>query len=120
MWWPQPKQATSATMAIVYITVGALMDVWTVIYWIYLRGEDQTTVSSTTYLWVYGFFFSGMVLMAIGFGLGYIGRSAKQAEVSAPPPMMQMPTAGQVVPAPVAQPVQGNPPGVAPAVSVPR
>src|SRR5947208_9972695 len=88
MWWGQPKQATSATMAIVYITVGALMDVWTVIYYIYARRHN---FDDNTFLWIYGFFFSGLVLMAIGFALGRIGRSAKQAEVSPPPTQVMTP-----------------------------
>src|SRR5260221_3239117 len=69
MWWGQPKQASSATMSIVYITVGALTDVWTIIYYIYLgrHGADDNT-----YLWVSGFFFTGIVLMTIGFALGWI------------------------------------------------
>ena len=68
MWTFQSKQATSAVMAVVYITVGALMDVWTVIYYIYLT---RRTVSDTAYLWCYGFFFSGVVLMVIA-GVGML------------------------------------------------
>jgi len=103
MWWAQPKQATSATMAIVYITVGALMDVWTVIYYIYLNrhGADDTT-----YLWVEGFFASGIVLMGIGFALGAIGRSAKQAEVSAPPPQINTGVPGMMAGVPAQQATQ--------------
>ncbi len=106
MLWGQPKQATSATMSIVYITVGALMDVWCVIYYIYLNrhGADDTT-----YLSLYGFFFSGIVLMTIGFALGWIGRAAKQAEVAPPPPTINagvgtMP--GATAGTPVTQPTQ--------------
>jgi hypothetical protein len=83
MFWGQPKQATSATMSIMYITIGALINVWTIVYYIYLKrhGADDNTL-----LWVYGFFFSGIVLVTIGFALGWIGRVAKQAEVAPPPP----------------------------------
>ena len=35
--WAEPKQARSATMALVYITIGARTDVWTVIYYIWLQ-----------------------------------------------------------------------------------
>ena len=115
MWWPQPKQATSATMSIVYITVGALMDVWTVIYYIYLL--RQPDVDDNTFLWVYGFFFSGIVLMSIGFGLGWIGRAAKQAEVSAPPTQVIAPAGAAAAVAPTAQPVAPAPAVQAPGVA---
>ena len=35
--WGQSKQATSATMAVLYIAVGALTDDWIVVYYIYLN-----------------------------------------------------------------------------------
>jgi len=120
MFWGQPKQATSATMSIVYITLGALIDVWTVIYHIYL---DRHGADDTTYLWVYGFFFSGIVLMAIGFALGWIGRSAKQAEVAPPPPIINtgvgtIPAAAQIPqasqPVVLAVPTAPVPPASAP------
>jgi hypothetical protein len=117
MLWGQPKQATSATMSIVYITVGALMDVWCVIYYIYL---DRHGADANTYLWVYGFFFSGIVLMTIGFSLGWIGRSAKQAEVAPPPPTINtgigtMPAATQPAqPVVLAAPASPVPPAPAP------
>lgn len=119
MWWAQPKQATSATMAIVYITVGALMDVWTVIYYIYLNRHET---DDNTFLWVYGFFFTGIVLMTIGFGLGAIGRSAKQAEVAPPPPQINSGVAGMPAAAPTAtQPIVVAVPAapVAPASAAP-
>jgi hypothetical protein len=124
MWWGQPKQATSAKMAIIYITVGALMDVWTVIYFIYLRRHNET--DDTTFLWVEGFFATGVVLMLIGFGLGWIGRFAKQAEVSAPPPTINT-GLGAMPAATVTQPVvaavsttPAAPAPPAPSISTPR
>ena len=107
MVWGQPKQASSATMAITFITLGSLTDVWTIVYYIYLRkhGADDTT-----FLWVYGFFFTGLVLMTIGFLVGWIGRSAKQAEVAAQPAVIANPG---VAPAAVA-------PGVTAAGDGPR
>ena len=55
----ESKQARSATTALIYLTVGALMDVWTVIYYIYLWRHGGT---DTQYLWCHGFLFSGLVL----------------------------------------------------------
>lgn len=119
MWSGQPKQATSATMAIVYITVGALMDVWTVIYYIYLNrhGADDTT-----YLWVEGFFATDIVLMVIGFALGAIGRSAKQAEVAAAPTQINtgtMPAAAPQATQPIVVNVPAAPAAPAPAAPAP-
>ena len=93
---PGPKPARSATMALIYITLGALMVVWTVIYYIYL---NRYGASEESFLWCYGFFFSGLVLMVIGFGVGRIGRSAKQAEVA---PIVNPPALAGGPPAPPA------------------
>ena len=84
----EPKQARSATTALFYLTAGALLDVWTVIYYVYLQRHDG---SDNQYLMCYGFFFSGLVLLGIGLALGRIGRYAKQAEVSAMPNVVAPP-----------------------------
>jgi hypothetical protein len=95
----EPKQARSATTALIYLTVGALTVVWTIIYYIWLRRHDGTEAQ---FLWCYGFFFSGIVLMVIGLALGRIGRAARAAEVSSPPPAqtVQQTTPPQSVPQP--------------------
>ena len=49
------KQATSATTSLKYLTLGALIDVWAIVYLFYLRSHDG---SDTTYYWVYGFNFT--------------------------------------------------------------
>jgi len=79
MLFGQPKQAQSATMALVYITIGILAMIWTAIVYIYLSRHEGTEVQ---FLTCYGFFFSGFALMTIGFGVGKIGRSAREAEVA--------------------------------------
>ena len=85
----EPKQASSATMALVYITVGALIDVWTTVYFFYLQRQG---VTGNQYLWCGGLFFTGLVLMGIGLLVGKIGRSAREAEVAASPTQVVMPT----------------------------
>ena len=72
--WGRSKQATSATLALIYITVGALTDVWTVVYYMYLNRYGG---SDTAYLWCHGFLASGLVLMVIGELVGRIGRTAR-------------------------------------------
>lgn len=67
--------------AIIYITVGTLIDVWTLV-WFWAFGRDD--LSRSTQFWLWGFFFSGLTLIVIGALLGQIGRSARKAEL--PPP----------------------------------
>ncbi len=98
MW--ETKQATSASMAVIYITIGALIDVWTTVYYVFkVRGEQ---VSSDTHLWLSGFFFSGVVFIVVGLAVGRIGRSARQAEVTSLPPGTPVPVPAMNGAAPVA------------------
>src|SRR5437588_2076744 len=84
------KPSSAARMSIMYITVGALIDVWAAVYWLYL-GRHPEGHSDVSYYWVYGFFFTGLVLLLIGLGLGEISRSARRAEL--PPAVPPEPTA---------------------------
>ncbi|MDB5391169.1 MAG: hypothetical protein JWM11_6815 [Planctomycetaceae bacterium] len=75
----ETKQATSATTSLIYITLGSLISVWMVIYYLYLRNHNG---SDTAYLWVAGFFCSGVVLFLIGLAVGRIGNASRPAETS--------------------------------------
>ena len=90
------KQASSATTSLIYLTLGGLIDVWSIVYFFYLRNHDGTDIA---YLYVYGFIFTGVVLFLIGLTVGRIGHSARSAEV-APTPTQQIVTATPVAPAP--------------------
>jgi hypothetical protein len=114
--WLQPKQASSAFMAVVYITAGSLITVWTVIYYIYLNRHGVE--SDTPYLTCAGFFFSGLVLIVIGLTLGHIGRAARQAEVTPQAIVPPVATAAAVAPTATANAVPANPPTAAPAPPV--
>ena len=92
------KQASSATTSLIYLTLGGLIDVWSVVYFCYLRTHVGTDIA---YLYVYGFFFSGVVLFLIGLAVGRIGYSARSAEV-APTPTQQVVTAPPMALAPTA------------------
>jgi hypothetical protein len=74
----ETKQASSATTAVIYITLGALMTVWSAVYYFYLHRHEGSDIQ---YVWCFGFFFSGLVLMGIGITLGHIGRAVRAAEV---------------------------------------
>lgn len=76
------KPAFGPRTAIIYITVGALIDVWTVVWYLaFARGEVMTR---NTQFWLWGFFLSGLTLVIVGVLLGHIGRAARRAEL--PPP----------------------------------
>ena len=92
------KQASSATTSLIYLTLGALIDVWAIVYFFYLRNNGGT---ETAYLYVYGFIFTGVVLFLIGLAVGRIGFSARSAEV-APTPTQQIVTAPPLAAAPLA------------------
>ena len=70
-------------MSLIYITLGALLDVWSGIWYWYLHSHADE-VSQTSYFWCAGFFLTGLTLLIIGLALGQIGRAARHAEL--PPP----------------------------------
>ncbi len=73
------KPAFGPKAAIIYITLGALIDVWTAV-WYFTAGRTEP-LGDTTRFWLFGLFLSGVTLMLIGFFLGQIGRAARKAEM---------------------------------------
>jgi hypothetical protein len=90
-------------MAIIYITLGALIDVWSGIWYFYLRNNPPQ--DNTSYYFCTGFLLTGLVLIVIGLALGPIGRSARQAEhhpeILPEEPRVTVPPAAVVPPVPV-------------------
>jgi hypothetical protein len=74
------KPSAAAFTALTYITLGALIDVWSAIWYIYLANTGRASNDPVWY-WCYGFLLTGLALLVIGFGLGQIGRSARHAEL---------------------------------------
>ena len=71
---------TSATRAaLAYITLGAIMIVWSSIYYVHLNNHPPAQGDSPWY-WCSGFLLTGVTLLLIGLAVGWIGRSARQAE----------------------------------------
>jgi hypothetical protein len=105
---PHTKTSGSARTAVVYITIGAIMDVWTALWYVYMSRHG--TASDGPYFWCYGFFLTGVTLIVIGLALGRIGRAARHAEAPpditqsnvVPPQPMMPPAAPQVPQSPVA------------------
>jgi RsiW-degrading membrane proteinase PrsW (M82 family) len=62
-----------------YITLGAVMTVWSGIWFLYLRNNPPTH-AGINYLCM-GFLVTGMVLFAIGIALGPLSRWARHAEL---------------------------------------
>lgn len=88
------KQASSATTSLIYLTLGALIDVWAIVYFFYLRTHNGSDIA---FLYVYGFIFTGAVLFLIGLAVGRIGHFARSAEV-APTPTQQIVAAPTMMP----------------------
>jgi hypothetical protein len=116
-----PKTAASARMAVGYITFGALLVVWTVIWYIYLQRHDA---SDRPYYWCAGFFFTGVTFIVIGLAVGRIGRQARHADIPPPEALVGMGEQAKAAAvqsantgAPVGVPaVPAGQPGVAPQV----
>jgi len=112
-------------ISLIYITIGALIDIWTVVAMIYYPPETD---------WgrflVAGSFITGLALLVIGLFLGHIGRAARNAELpptevtnavssaeqtaaANPPAVVTQPAAtqpGVVVPPAPQQPAKSNMP----------
>ena len=68
-------------LAIGFITGGALIDVWTLVWRFTIAGEE---LSPTQRFWFMGLLFTGLTFIVIGAFLGHIGQAARKAEM--PPP----------------------------------
>src|SRR5262245_3686063 len=92
--------------ALIYITVGSLIDIWTIVAMLYYPPETQ---------WgkflVVGFMVTGAAFLLIGLLLGPIGRAARHAEL---PPTEVTTSVEQAEESAAANPpavvVSGNPP----------
>jgi len=73
------KPSSAAPTSLFYVTVGALLSVWSGIWYVYLKNNPPAH-QSVHYL-CYGFLGTGLVLLAIGFTLGPLSRWARHAEL---------------------------------------
>src|SRR5262245_30885919 len=101
------RPAFGPRLAVAYVTIGALICVWTgVWYYGFGRGGNLTP---NQWFWVTGFFLSGLTLMVIGLLIGPLGQYARKSEM--PPPEAEKPEA-QIQETAAASPhpvVQGQP-----------
>jgi hypothetical protein len=97
------KPSKAAHMAIVYVTVGALLMVWSGVWYAWMLHQsppDAETHRDGWFYVCYAIFFSGLTLFIIGFALGRIGRAGRRAEL---PPEVAATNTAQ--PAVASQPV---------------
>ena len=76
--WLFNQPSAAARTALIYITIGTLTVIWTGVWLLYLNNNPPE--SHSVYYWCDGFLVTGLALIGIGFGLGQIGRSARQAD----------------------------------------
>lgn len=73
-----------ARSALFYTTAGALIEVWSGVWFWYLWEHPPRT--GAPWYWCYGFLFTGLLLLVIGMLVGNIGRKAREAELPPPQP----------------------------------
>jgi hypothetical protein len=86
------KPSNEARIAIIFVTLGPLIIVWSGVWYMYQYNHAPDTPASERYI-CYGSMLSGGVLLVIGLALGRIARSARQAEM---PPHEITPAEGQI------------------------
>lgn len=84
------QPAFGPKLSIGFITGGALIDVW-ILVWRYTLGPD--TLSSTQQFWFMGLLLTGVTFVVIGAFLGSIGRAARKAEL---PPVEATPAEANI------------------------
>jgi hypothetical protein len=77
--WLFNQSSSAARTALIYITAGAFVVIWSVVWYVYLQNNLPDT--NTAYYWSTGFLVTGLALVLIGLGLGQISRSAGRADL---------------------------------------
>jgi hypothetical protein len=76
----------AARSALTYITVGALMNVWSGVWFWYMYSTSEGNRDGTWWYICTGIMLSGLVLIVIGLLIGRIGREARRADAPPAPP----------------------------------
>jgi hypothetical protein len=111
--WIFNQTSPATRISLVYITTGALTVIWTSVWYAYLYRNPPE--GHGVFYVIAGLLISGITLLGIGLGLGWIGRASRPADdVAAHTP--EGPAVVAMTPA-AATPIVANPP--APAASTP-
>jgi hypothetical protein len=105
------KPSKAATLAIAFVTIGALIMVSCTVWYVWMVNHQPAdaggTHSDAPFYWCALFFFNGLTVFVIGLAIGRIGRSARRAEL--PPEVSpNQPTAQPAVASPILQPTAAN------------
>jgi hypothetical protein len=113
--------SSAAKTSLIYITIGALLFVWTGIWFLYLRNSAEN-VQPRTWYFCYGLLATGLVAFVIGLAVGQIGRQARHADLPPADVAHLAPVAAPNVTQPVvlaAAPGVAAQPAVVPAATAP-
>jgi len=108
------KLSAAVPTSLIYITIGTLIDIWTIVWLVYNPPE-----TNNGNFWIVGFLMTGLALLVIGLFLGQIGRAARSAEL---PPHEVTPAAAQAEQLAAAHPPLAIPTGTvvqSPGVQIP-
>ncbi len=78
--WLFKQPSTAARTVLIYITAGALMVIWSAVWYFFLWNNLPAVEHGEThpaYYWCTGFMVTGLILVFIGLMLGWLGRSDK-------------------------------------------
>jgi hypothetical protein len=73
------KPSFAPRAAVLYVTIGALIGVWSGIWFWYMSNHPPQR--EVLWYWCWGFLLTGATLVVIGLALGQIGRAARHAEL---------------------------------------
>ncbi len=77
--WLFKQSSSAARAALIYITAGASVVIWTIVWYVFLHNNPPET--NTAFYWATGFLMTGLTMILIGFGLCWIARKAQSAEL---------------------------------------
>lgn len=78
------KRFVTARVALIYITLGALTEIWSGVWFWYLR-DHNPPASDFTWFLCYGFLLTGLALLVIGLLIHQVSRAAPKSPPVAEP-----------------------------------
>jgi hypothetical protein len=107
------SKSPSPFIALGYVTLGALIEAWSLIWYLWMNRNPAEHESA--YFYCYGLLATGAILFCLGLSFGVIGRAARQAEL--PPaevtPAVAQATQNMAARAPIAPMVPAGTAGMA-------